>query len=326
MNVLITSAGRRTSLLEAFKHAVEKRNGRVFAADLDHLAPALYFAHGAFKLPLIAGPEYTESLKQIVAENDIKVVIPTIDTELPVMARMRDEFLKKGCRIIVSSYELIDIAQDKWKTVQFFKERGISVPKSWLPESELASSSEKQGSIPEVVFIKPRNGSASQFTFRLKKEEVSSFASIVPSPIIQEHLPHTEITVDALLDLNGDLVHYVPRKRIRTVGGESIQGVTLPDNDVRDWLIKLLNIISELGGIGPITIQYFLSPDGPILSEINPRFGGGFPLTLAAGGHYPEWILQMVEGKRVEHKIGEYRVGLYMSRYYSELIFDEPVW
>lgn len=284
MNVLITSAGRRTSLLEAFKCAVEKRNGQVFAGDLDHLAPALYFAHGAFKLPPVASPEYGESLKQIVAEKDIKVIIPTIDNELPVMARMKDEFLKMGCRVVVSSYELIDIAQDKWKTVRFFKERGISVPQSWLPESGGSSTLDRQMSLPEVVFIKPRNGSASQFTFRIKKEEVSSFAKVVPFPIVQEHLPYTEITVDALLDLNGNLVHYVPRKRIRTVGDESIQGVTLPDNDVRDWLIRLLNIISELGGIGPITVQYFSSPDGPILSEINPRFGGGFPLTLAAGG------------------------------------------
>ena len=326
MNVLITSAGRRTTLLKAFRHAVEKRNGRVFAGDMDPLAPALYFAHGAFKLPPVTSPEYGDSLVEIVSEKDINVIVPTIDTELPILASLRDKFLKIGCHVVVSSRDLVDIAQDKWKTVRFFKDKGISVPRSWLPDADESGELEKGVGLPEVVFIKPRNGSASQYTFRIKKEEVSAFSKVVPSPIVQEYLPYTEITVDALLDLQGNLVHYVPRKRIRTVGGESIQGVTLGDHDVRAWLINLLNIISELGGIGPITVQYFSSPEGPILSEINPRFGGGFPLTLAAGGDYPEWILQMVEGIKVEPRIGEYRRGLYMSRYYCELIFDDPVW
>lgn len=326
MNVLITSAGRRTSLLTAFKRAAEKRGGKVFAGDIDSLAPALYFANEGIRLSLINEPGYIDSIKQVTVEHNINIIVPTIDTELPVFSWYRSEFLSLGCQLVISSPELIGITQDKWETVCFFREKGIRTPRTSLLNPKDGYKIKDEYDLPDDVFIKPRNGSASKHTYRLCKKEIFSFADKVPSPIVQEYLPFPEITVDALLDFDGNLIHYVPRRRIRTLGGESIQGVTLADNDLRNWLMRVFTIIGELGGRGPITVQCFLAPDGPILSEINPRFGGGFPLTLAAGGDYPEWILQMVEGKKITQKIGEYKVGLYMSRYYSELILDKLLW
>ena len=125
-------------------------------------------------------------------------------------------------------------------------------------------------------------------------------------------------TIDALIDFDGNPVHYVPRLRIRTLAGESIQGVTISDENLGDWILELLHAVSGMGGRGAVTLQAFLTPEGPVFSEINPRFGGGFPLAQEAGGRYPEWILQLLEGKAIPAKIGEYERGLHMTRYFSE--------
>jgi carbamoyl-phosphate synthase large subunit len=148
----------------------------------------------------------------------------------------------------------------------------------------------------------------------------------VPHPIIQEEIVAPEVTIDALLDLSGRPIHYVPRLRIRALAGESIQGVTIADDELRAWILSVLNVVSSLGGRGPVTLQAFLTPEGPVFSEINPRFGGGFPLTLQAGGRYPEWILTMLEGGELATRIGEYQRDLYMTRSYTEIFTEEPLW
>lgn len=141
--------------------------------------------------------------------------------------------------------------------------------------------------------------------------------------IVQEVVLGREITVDVLLDFEGNLIHYVPRVRIRTLGGESIQGETISHEAYKEFIEIICNEIKMLGAIGPITLQFFENEMGFFLIEINPRFGGGFPLSLKAGGAYSEWILQMIEGVRVEPRIGEYRVGLCMSRYNTEVYFEK---
>ncbi|MCL6472824.1 MAG: ATP-grasp domain-containing protein [Firmicutes bacterium] len=323
MNVLLTSAGRRTSLLEAFKEAVYQRGGKVFAGDIDGLAPSLYLADQGFKLPKAKSPEYIPCLLELIEKHKIRLIVPTIDTELPALSAASAEFKKRGCTALVSSEELVAISGDKWRSVKTFGERGLRVPRSWLPE-EIAP--ENQTNLPESLFIKPRDGSASQNTYRVSRSSLTSLLTQVPNPIIQEDIDSPEITIDALLDLNGRIIHFVPRLRIRTLAGESIQGVTIADTKIRSWLIQALDVIASLGGRGPITLQAFLTEGGPTISEVNPRFGGGFPLTLAAGGNYPEWILEMLEGKDVSPRLGEYKKGLYMTRYYVEIFKEEPLW
>lgn len=322
MNVLITSAGRRTTLLKAFKEAVKARDGEVIAGDMDALAPALYLADKPLWLPRVTDDNYIPVLREAVERYRINLIVPTIDTELPVLAARRDAFDDVGCCVLISDQDCVDVLCDKWSFVRVFSEHGIRVPASWVPDQIDGGAD----ALPETLFVKPRDGSASLHTYRVGREGLSDIVPLVPNAIIQEYIPHPEITVDALIGFSGEVLHFIPRRRLKTVGGESVQGVTILDMDLNYWLLNVLQVVSELGGRGPMTLQAFLSPDGPILSEINPRFGGGFPLTLAAGGHYPEWILQMLEGKRVKPRLGEYRVGLYMTRYYSETIVEEPFW
>ncbi|MBE0449186.1 MAG: ATP-grasp domain-containing protein [Actinobacteria bacterium] len=321
MNILLTSAGRRTSLLKAFKDSAHRRGAKVFAGDIDGLAPALFMADQSFQLPKANDLKYIPRLLKIVEHYKIQLIIPTIDTELPILANAASKFTQRGCKVLVSSEDLVQICGDKWKFTRVFNEKGIRVPDSWLGKHL------HETGFPERLFLKPREGSASQDTYRVHRDELQVILPRVPNPIIQEEIRAPEITIDALLDLDGKPIHFVPRIRIRTLGGESIQGVTLPDEpELSEWLLQVLEIISSLGGRGPFTLQAFLTEGDPTLSEINPRFGGGFPLTLAAGGDYPEWIMQMLEGKDFLPRIGRYKENMYMTRYYAEIFSEGPLW
>ncbi len=320
MNVLVTSAGRRTSLVQAFVKAAEAVDGRVFAGDLSSLAPALYLAHRGVPLPRVDSAEYIPHLLSLAEEHQIKLVVPTIDTELAVLAQNADAFREVGAAALISEPAFIDICGDKWLTYKAFAEAGVDTAASWLPDDYDADK------LPEHLFVKPRDGSASRDIYSVPTGELARYLPRVPNVIIQEELSGHEITIDALLDLTGRPLHYVPRRRIRTLAGESIQGITLPDGDLRDWLISVLNVLSKLGARGAVTLQAFLTGRGPVLTEVNPRFGGGFPLAYAAGGKYPDWLMAMLRGEEVPERFGEYQVGLYMTRYNTEYFTAEPLW
>ncbi len=319
-SILVSSAGRRISLLKLFQEAAHSREWKVIAGDCDALAPSLYLADEAARLPRIASEGYIPALLDLVEKQSVQLIVPTIDTELPILARHAERFLSAGCRVLISSSSFIEICRDKWKMAIEFSRYGVATPTGWWP-SELEAAK-----LPASLFIKPRDGSASQHTYRVKREELAHYLPLVPSPIIQEELQGTEITIDALIDFEGVPLHYVPRIRLRTLAGESIQGRTIPDGEIGSWLRDCLNCTARLGARGVITLQAFLTPDGPILTEINPRFGGGFPLGHAAGGHYPEWILQLLEKRSLQPRLGEYLPGLYMTRYHCEHFFTAPAW
>ncbi len=318
MNVLITSAGRRTSLLRAFKCAVGEA-GAVFAGDLDPLAPALYLADRAFALPPVTRADYIPHVLDLVTRHQIGLVVPTIDTELPSLAAHAARFAEVGGVALVSSPAFVTLTRDKWLTGQHFAAAGVATPRAWLPEA-------LDDTLPERLFVKPRDGSASRDTHRTPRARLAEVLPRVANAVVQEELRGPEITVDALLDFAGTPLHYVPRLRLRTLAGESIQGVTLPDTELRPWLVKTLGVAGRLGARGPITLQAFLTPTGPVLSEINARFGGGFPLCYAAGGRYPEWLLELLAGAPPVSRLGAYRAGLHMTRYYCEHFTTEPLW
>jgi len=321
MNVLITAAGRRTSLVLAFADEAHQRGGIVVAADVDPLAPALYLADEAVRTRRTDDPDYITDLLDLVERHAIKLVIPTIDADLPILAGAVSAFQERGCRVAISSATFVDVTIDKHQTGVEFGGAGIHVPWSWLPPVDHPED------LPALVFAKPRRGSASQDQYLVAREDLAGILPLVHEPIIQEVLGGPEITIDALLDLEGQPIHYVPRFRLRTLGGESVQGVTLDRDELTDaWIERMLRLCSRLGAVGPLTIQAFQTGQGLVLSEINPRFGGGLPLALAAGGSYSTWLLDMVEGRQVEPRLGAYESGLYMTRYNVEHFTRHPKW
>lgn len=319
-NVLITSAGRRTGLVKAFLDATRSRGGTLLAADVDPLAPTLYLADQALQVPRVTNAQYIDTLTAIVKDHHVGLVVPTIDTELGVLAMGREQLEAAGAVVLVSAPHLITVCSDKTLTETTFQSHGYRVPRSWTPDQATAAS------LPPALFVKPRAGSASLHTYTATPDTLESVLALVPNPIVQEHIDAPEVTIDALLDLTGKPIHYVPRRRLRVLAGESIEGVTIQDDALGRWTEELLATLGEMGGRGPMTIQAFLTDSGPILLEVNPRFGGGFPLAHAAGASYPDWILDSLPDGEMIPQMGAYEVGLYMTRANSEIYVRDPKW
>ena len=321
LNVLVTAAGRRTGLVRAFADAAHERGGRVYAADVDGLAPALYLADEAIRSLRTDDVAYVDDLLASVARHAIRLLVPTIDTDLPILALHAARFEAAGCRLAISTPSFIETTMDKHLSGRAFEAAGTRVPRSWIAPLPPAEE------LPSQVFVKPRAGSASQDTYQIDLARLDAVLRLVHEPIVQEVLSGPEITIDALLDLKGRPVHYVPRRRIRTLGGESIQGVTLDHDPIFEtWLEEVLDRCAEMGARGPLTLQAFVTVHGPVLSEVNAQFGGGFPLALEAGGDYPGWLLDMVDGIDIPPRLRDYEPGVFMTRANVERFVRHPKW
>lgn len=301
--------------------AAHSLGGRVFAADSSSLAPALFHADAALRVPPLDDPQYLPVLVDHIRQHDIGLVVPTIDTELPLLAAQRAEIERTGARVLISHAEFVTVTADKALTAEAFGDRGVAVPLGWT-----ANELPPLDQLPERLFVKPRNGSSSKDAYATTRDDLAEVLSVVPNAIVQERLEGPETTIDALLALDGTPIHYVPRTRLKTLGGESIQGVTIPRAEMKDWIEPVLEVCRELGAQGPVTLQAFRTERGPVLLEVNPRFGGGFPLTRAAGGDYPLWLLRLAAGEDVRPSFGTYTEGLYMTRHMTETFATETLW
>ena len=294
--------------------------GRVIAADIDPLATALYLADIAARLPRLDDPSYDELLVDLVGRSKVRIVIPTIDTELPKLAQLSEALRSFGVVAIVSTDRFIASTIDKWLTVQTFRAEQVPCAESWLPEQVDGAS------LPDRVVVKPRFGAASQGILRVTNDRIAHAIAVTEQPILQEELTGREVTVDALFDMSGRLIHYVPRVRLKAIGGESVEGVTISRSELGTWIDTALLACGRLGARGPITLQCFIESNGPKLTEVNARFSGGFPLTYRAGGQYPQWLLEEQSGSTMRPRIGEYEVGLTMTRHYVEIFPKEMPW
>lgn len=266
-------------------------SGQVIAIDMSDLSSAYHSADRAFRVPPCFSPDFVGSVFNLAREHQIGLVIPTIDPELPGYSRHRDEFSKHGITVVISKPETIDLTNDKVNTHRWLEEKGFpTVRQSFLEE---VLSEPEAWEFPLIV--KPRAGSASRGVFRVNTGEQLAFLarqSDAEDLIVQVPAPGREYTVDVLVNRSGRCVCAVPRKRLEVRAGEVSKGIT-----VRHPMVEgLAKSIAEAlpGSYGPMNIQIFHDADSGALNvvEINPRFGGGYPLTKAAGGLYIRWILE----------------------------------
>lgn len=306
-NVLFTSVGRRVVLLRIFKKELGK-DGLVFGTDCDPTAPGLYVADKGFVAPKVTEADYIPFLLHICKEEKVKLVIPLIDPELPLLAEAREKFLELGIVPLVSSYDAVMTGYDKLRTAYFFAEHGIPAPKTIPFERSLYIPPED---FPVVV--KPRFGSASIGVHKCSDmEEVRFYAARIPQPIVQQFMKGEEITVDVLCDFQGNLLSMVQRKRLKVRAGEVERGVTIKDERVFELTRRITSVLRPYG---VINIQYFITQEGVFCTEINPRFGGGYPLSYYAGANFPRGIIALLKGDTPEHSILDYQEGLFMLRY-----------
>lgn len=282
INILILSAGRRVELVKCFKEAAKELNIKsdIVTADISETAPATYFGDKNYIIPRIGERNYIDSIIEICREEKIKLIVPTIDTELAILAENKELIEENtNAKVLVSSKEVINICRNKINTSVFFEENGFGVPRL-ITDYHLST-----GNYKFPLFIKPLDGSSSINTFRVNNRlHLDFFIKYVKNPIIQEFIEGKEYTIDAFMDFEGNPITIVPRERIATRSGEISKGKIVKDRELIDEIKK---VISVLRPIGHITFQCMKTLDGIKFIEINPRFGGGAPMSIKAGANSP---------------------------------------
>lgn len=314
-NILITSAGQRVSLVKFFQKEIKKLNpeNKTYTVDLNPtLAPACIISDGYEKVSHVTDGEYINSLLAICKKWNIKIIIPTIDTELSILAKNKQLFLDNNIIPIVSSFEFIQKCRDKRLINVFFEEHNINIPRE---------IDKTNPSFP--LFIKPYDGSLSKDTFLINEvTELTEYHLSNPKLMFMEYIDPAhfdEYTVDAYYDRNNSLKCLVPRKRIFVRAGEVSKGVT-HKNEIVNLIKSKLSKIE--GAIGCLTMQFFFNPESKqvIGIEINPRFGGGYPLSYLAGANYPKYIIdEYILHKEIEY-FDDWEENLLMLRYDNEVL------
>jgi len=320
LNVLFTSSGRRVSLIKKFKDAYRTAGltGNIVTVDGKATAPTAFHSDRHVVVPRVTDPSYMDTLLRLCREERIDAVIPLIDTELPLLAERRGEFEAIGAKVVVSGKALVELAGDKRKTYAFFAARGIPTPKVYT-DDEL-----RRGDYEFPLLIKPANGSASQGVTRIRNEaELRFFREYVPDAMVQQFVEGTEYTIDVMVDFDGNVKTIVPRMRIETRAGEVSKGVTKKDESIIRAAERVVRALPE--PVGCITLQCFHRPNGEIsFIEINPRFGGGIPLSIEAGADFPLWTLRMIAGDSLAEPDYGWRENVTMLRY-DEAVFTETI-
>ncbi|MCH5162005.1 MAG: ATP-grasp domain-containing protein [Clostridiales bacterium] len=314
INVLVTSCGRRVELVKAFKAARDENKivGDVVCADCADTAPALAFADKKRIVPRISSGEYVDALVKIIEEEKISLVVPTIDTELVLLAENRERLEKSGARLLVPSAEAVAICCDKQKTAEFFACHGFDAPKTLTPE-EVENYDGKN-----PLFVKPKDGSSSINAFKVKNEkELKFFTEYIDNPIVQECAEGQEYTVDILTDFSGEPVLIVPRARLAVRSGEILKGRIEKNEKIIETARRL---VKELGYVGQLTAQGFLTDGGEFkLIEMNARFGGGATMSIKAGADFCGALYKMLRGDKVEYS-DDYCDGTTIARFDDSVI------
>ena len=309
INVLILSAGRRVELVNCFKEAIDEVGvmGNVVAADLSSTAPALYHADRYHLICRISDENYIDNVIEICKKEDIHLIIPTIDTELYKLAESKERIESQtNAKVHVSDIDVIKICRDKYNTQAFFEKNGFKIPR--LITKEIISK--KDFKYP--LFIKPLNGSSSINTFKVTNEsELEFFLDYVPDPLVQEFIEGEEYTVDAFVDFNHNPITIVPRQRLATRGGEVLKGIVKKDREIIEEVRKVIEVLKP---IGHITLQCMKTDRGIEFIEINPRFGGGAPISIKAGANSPANLYRLLKGETLEYN-ENYEDGLLASRH-----------
>lgn len=313
VNILVTSAGRRVELVSRFKAARNALapDGRIICCDMDPTAPALQIADEVRILPRIGSCDYAKAVAEAAREAKASLIVPTIDTELLILANEKERIEEiSGAKVLISSPDCVAICRDKSETARFLCDNAIPTHKTFSLK-ELSATD-----LAFPLFIKPRSGSSSIGAFKVRnRRELDFFLDYVDSPIVQECASGAEFTIDAFLDFDSNIISIVPRRRLAVRAGEILKGKIDLNPQV---IFETKRLLELLAPIGPITVQGFLGEDNIFrFTEINPRFGGGAPMSMAAGADSCSWLYLLLAGHTIPPPI--IRDGAVFSR------FDETI-
>lgn len=312
MNILILSCGTRNKIVQYFKAAVGSR-GKVYATDCSLLAPALYEADEYVIVPKLGDLGYLEVVLEICRKYRIRGVLSLIDPELSFLAQNREAFLAIGTTPIVSDYDVVERCFNKFAMYQYIVENNFPTIPSYQ-EPEVFYRAKEAGEIDFPVFVKPVCGSASININKIdSEEELTVLLARYPDLMIQKFMGGSELGVDAYIDMiSGDVVAVFIKEKLKMRAGETDKAVSVKDHELMGLIEQF---VKKSGFRGIIDIDIFKSGDSYYLSEVNPRFGGGYPHAYACGVDIPTMIVNNLMGIVNVPEVGAYEAGIYMMKY-----------
>lgn len=315
MRILFTGVGRRIELLQAFRNAalVLNKELKIYGADMAGTAPALAYCDYTRKVIAMKDPGYIDNLLKICKDDRIDLLIPTIDTDLLVLSKNRERFIEIGTKVMISSPEMIRICRDKNLTSQFFLDCGLHAP---MP---VHNWKEYKNGFP--AFIKPKDGSSSINAFKVEnEEELEMYAHQIEDYIVQPFVSGKEYTIDIFCNWEGKPISIVPRERLQIRAGEVLKTRITMDSQMIEEAKVLCKAFSPCG---PMTVQLIRDEhDIDWFIEINPRYGGGAPLSMKSGARSAEAVLHLLDGEKVEYK-NEVADGAIYSRFDQSVCITE---
>lgn len=312
MNILILSCGTRNKIVQYFVRTL-KGKGFVIAADCSELAPALYDADKHYIVPRISAESFLDVVYELCRNEKITGVLSMIDDELSLLAQHVEEFASLGVMVIGSSYELCERSLDKFEMYKWLEGHGYKCAKSYMYQ-EAFNRAVDHNEIAYPVFIKPLRGSASiGISKAVDRGVVESACKYSDGMMIQEFLKGQEIGADVYIDMiSGDVVSIFTKKKIVMRAGETDKAVSFKDQKLFDTIERF---VKESGFTGQIDIDLFEVNGEYYISEVNPRFGGGYPHAYECGVDHMTMIINNLAGVANEKHIGEYDAGVYMMKY-----------
>ena len=319
INILILSAGTRNKIVQYFKKTLGE-NGKVIATDMSTIAPAIYESDKYYIVPRITEPGYIDIILDICKKENISGVLSLIDPELSLLAENEDKFKAVGTTVIGSSYELCERALDKMQMFQWLRSHGYNCAKSYVDKNEFFADV-KTGKANYPAFVKPVRGSASIAISKVfDNETVDLLFDHSDNLMIQEYLDGQEIGADCYIDLlSGELVSVFTKKKIVMRAGETDKSVSFKDEKLFELIKKFVN---ESGWRGQIDIDIFEINGEYHISEVNPRFGGGYPHAYECGADHMKLIVNNLNGIVNSDVIGNYKENVYMMKY-NEIMIKE---
>lgn len=312
MNFLILAAGTRNKIVQYFKKTFDGV-GSIVATDANEFGPALYDADKYYIVPPITATGYIDQILAICKKEKIKGVLSLIDPELSLLAANKEQFKAVGTTVVGSSYELCEIALDKYQMYRWLTGHNYPCARSWLDKEAFYKTADKN-SVTYPVFIKPARGSASiSISKAYDKETIETLLAHEDGLMIQEFLHGQEIGADVYVDMvSGEVVSIFTKKKLKMRAGETDKAVSFKDPKL---FVLIETFVLEMGYRGPIDIDLFDINGTYYISEVNPRFGGGYPHAYEAGCDHIKLIRNNLQGKANQKSIGAYQNDIYMMKY-----------
>lgn len=320
MNILVLSCGTRNKIIQYFKRELNGA-GKVIATDMSPNAPALYEADVHYIVPRMTAPGYLDVIYDICRKEQVTGVLSLIDPELSLLALHEEEFHALGVTVIGSFYDLCERTLDKWQMFCWLKEHGYACAESYI-DREAFYGDVRAGKINYPVFVKPIRGSASIAISKVQDQEtVDLLFEHADDLMIQEYLKGQEIGADCYIDMiSGELISVFTKKKLVMRAGETDKSISFKDPEL---FALIERFVKEAGFRGQIDIDIFECDGKYYISEVNPRFGGGYPHAYEAGANHMKYIVNNLQGKVNEPQIGEYESGVIMMKYSEIMIRRE---